>query len=443
MKALWVSEHGLIKRGLTNRVLDDGNLQLADDDFSALISLLDEREAHGEGGKPIFAFCRVAGVDCLKVQNWVGVVSTTNGTQVEILPKLAKAFDLGASRDLLVKMLVELKDSPFQEGTIARLDAHKMPLFELLLRYFLDQVVSIVRKGLARTYVSRTDNLHFLRGKLRLVEHLRLNTVGSARIYCDYDEYEENRPINRLIRGALEITSKLTKDPVNQQRCRELLYWFDSVPPTASPALDFRRVQRDRLIQHYEPAMPVCRLILSRLNPLTKEGESKAVSMLFPMEKVFEDFVSSRLPKQFPNWIVSSQVHGQALVESHNGSVMFRLIPDLELRKRHTPVRVIADTKWKLIDETERSKNYKITQADIYQLYAYLKKYLADQAKREVLLIYPKSESFQSPLPVFTYSDPAECLWVLPYDLERESLLVPEECLIAEPTGQQLLAFSS
>ena len=113
MKALWVSEHGLIKRGLTNRVLDDGNLQLADDDFSALISLLDEREAQGEGGKPIFAFCRVAGVDCLKVQNWVGMVSTTNGTQVEILPKLAKAFDLGASRDLLVKMLVELKDSPF------------------------------------------------------------------------------------------------------------------------------------------------------------------------------------------------------------------------------------------------------------------------------------------------------------------------------------------
>ena len=35
MKALWVSEHGLVKRGLTNRVLDGGNLQLADDDFSA------------------------------------------------------------------------------------------------------------------------------------------------------------------------------------------------------------------------------------------------------------------------------------------------------------------------------------------------------------------------------------------------------------------------
>lgn len=429
MKSLSVSEYGLIRRGLSNQVLSDGNIQIDQDDFSSLMSLLDERAGQGDT-KPIFTICRVGGVDCLKVQNWVGVVRTSNGTQIEILPKLARAFDTDASRDLLVKMLIELRDSPFKEGTVASLQAHKMPLFELLLSYFLEQVVAIVRKGIARTYVSQSDNLHFLRGKLQITEHLKRNLVGSAKIYCDYDEYEADRPINRLIRGALDITLSVTRDSSNQQRCRELLYWFDTVPATSAPELDFRRVQRDRLIQHYEPAMPVCRLILSRLNPLTKEGERSAVSMLFPMERVFEDYVAAKLPRQFPNWGIQSQVDRRYLVERHAGSTKFKLVPDLELRKKNSPVRVIADTKWKLLDELARSSNYNVSQADMYQLYAYLRKYLSDQKEREVFLIYPLSESFRQPLPAFYFQEPNERLWVVPYDLERDELCVPDECLL-------------
>ena len=327
-------------------------------------------------------------------------------------------------------MLIELSDSPFRIGTLADLHAHDMPLFEILMRQFLEHVGDIVRKGIARTYVSQQDNLIFLRGKLQLSEHIRRNASDLSRLYCEFEEFEIDRPINRLIKGALEIVNRLSRDAINQQRCRELLYWFDRVTDTRDSNRDFRAVQQDRLIQHYAPAMPTCRLILDGLNPLTRQGESQVLSILFPMSRLFESYVSAKLGKQLPDWNVSTQVHGQSLIEKHQGEGMFKLIPDLKLRRGQE--NVIADTKWKLLDQSARQKNYGISQADVYQLFAYSRKYLANQEPRRVALIYPRTDSFDKQLPPFWFQENKEVLYVLPYDLLKDRLVMDEDCILFE-----------
>ena len=188
--------------------------------------------------------------------------------------------------------------------------------------------------------------------------------------------------------------------------------------------MDFQRMRRDRLVQHYAPAMPLCRLILEHLNPLTQQGENRVVSMLFPMEKVFEAYVTAKLPGQFRDWRVAAQATGQALIEEHLNRRMFMLLPDLLLTRDHT--RVIADTKWKLINQSDRSNKYGISQADIYQLFGYSQKYLANQQFREVVLIYPACDTFTEPLEPFWYRKTSEVLYVAPYDLENEKLILPE-----------------
>jgi 5-methylcytosine-specific restriction enzyme subunit McrC len=127
-------------------------------------------------------------------------------------------------------------------------------------------------------------------------------------------------------------------------------------------------------------------------------------------------------------WRVSTQVSGQSLVESHGERSIFRLIPDLALRRGDQVV--IADTKWKLLDGVDRANKYGISQADIYQLFAYAKKYLRDQDRREVYLIYPMTDSFRHPLKPFWYSWEREVLWVLPFDLENDVLVLDSSCLV-------------
>ena len=427
MTTLWVSEHGRIYKGLHSETQTDGNLYLAERDFESMLALLDDAEESDLN--PIFKRSRLNGRDVLTVQQYVGVVNTESGAQIEILPKISKETSAEQARTILVKMLVELTDSPFRQGVLSNLDAHKMPLFELLMRQFLDLVGDIVRKGIARTYVEQQDDLIFLRGKLQLTEHIKRNAADRSRLYCEFDEYEINRPVNRLIKGALETVSRLSHDAVNQQLCREFLFWFDRVPATKDHARDFRSVRHDRLIRHYQPALPICRLILEGLNPLTRQGETRVMSMLFPMSTVFENYVVAKLGSQFPGWSIKAQVSRHSLVRDHSGSSIFRLKPDLEFSQIHSGARAIGDTKWKLIDQRDRQDNYGISQGDVYQLFAYAKKYLADQPRKEAMLIYPMTDRFVEPLEPFWFEND-EVLYVLPYDLEEDRLAVQEDALL-------------
>ena len=63
----------------------------------------------------------------------------------------------------------------------------------------------------------------------------------------------------------------------------------------------------------------------------------------------------------------------------------FALRPDIVLEyDGHT---VVLDTKWKLLSDNVR--NTGISQSDMYQMYVYSKKYMADT----IVLVYPRSNS--------------------------------------------------
>ena len=59
--------------------------------------------------------------------------------------------------------------------------------------------------------------------------------------------------------------------------------------------------------------------------------------------------------------------------------------------------KVILDTKWKRL--SPQYQNFGISQADIYQMYVYHKKY---QPKR-VILLYPFNQSFESSNQIISY----------------------------------------
>ena len=307
---LWVSEYGWILKGQRNRCLEGGNLELCPTDFSSLESLLEQSETDEDRQALPLHFCRHHAQSAFKVQNQVGLIRTATGEQIEILPKLSRRSTPEQARNLLVKMLIELETSPFREANAADLNAYRMPLFELLLRYYLDQVGQVVRRGIARSYVGRQGNLSQLRGKILVSENIRHNAANAARFYCEYEEFMADRPINRLIRSGLEITARLTRNPRSQQLCREHLGWFEEVPTTEDWQTDFKRIRWDRNVRHYKKAMPPCRMLHERLNPLTQQGGNRAIAMLFPMEKVFENYVAARLQRQLGGWKVETQKRG-------------------------------------------------------------------------------------------------------------------------------------
>ena len=103
--------------------------------------------------------------------------------------------------------------------------------------------------------------------------------------------------------------------------------------------------------------------------------------------------------------------------------------PDISLMTPNgRDVEFILDTKWKRIDETADGSKSKhpISQADVYQLYSYGKRY----GCRTVALIYPKTDKFKSPLEYqfLTNKDEQDSLSLLclPFDVCHPEASVAE-----------------
>lgn len=364
----------------------------------------------------------------VQVKSFVGVIRAPDGFQVEVLPKVGKAIGGGAveARQLLIEMLCCLRGFRHVQTDSAKILAVRMPLLEVFIAEYLRAVEHVVKRGLRSDYSSRQDNLFALRGKLLMAPHLRQNLYRADRFFTEHDEFEADRPENRLLRAALRRVLTLSASQPNQQLARELTFVFADVPVSAQPRIDFQQVRMDRGMGYYADALAWARLILDEESPLTGVGDCSAPSLLFPMEAVFEAFVAKHLAKQLTRpLILKTQTCSHHMVR-HGEQHWFRLKPDLLVRDADRDVLVL-DTKWKLLDglKANGTDKYGLSQSDFYQLQAYGQSYLGGQG--DVVLIYPKTASFDQPLPVFEFPKVEGLrLWVLPFCLKSRRLSIPE-----------------
>lgn len=363
----------------------------------------------------------------IQVTSYVGVIRAPDGYQIEVLPKVGKAIGGGAAeaRQLLIEMLCCLRGFRHVRTNIAQLSAARMPLLEIFVSEFLRAVEHIVKRGLRSDYRERQDNLFALRGKLLMSSHLRQNVFRADRFFTEHSEFSADRPENRLLHAALRRVLLLTGTQANQQLARELDFVFADVPPSTQIRLDFQQVRLDRGMGYYIDALDWARLILNEESPLTGSGRHTAPSLLFPMEAVFEAYVAKHLARQLiPALILKTQARSHHLVR-HREQNWFRLKPDLLVRNSDR-VLLVLDTKWKLLDGSKANgtEKYGLSQSDFYQLQAYGLSYL--DGTGDVVLIYPKTEAFSDPLPVFDFPKVVGMrLWVLPFCLKTRRLGLP------------------
>ncbi|MCM2341160.1 McrC family protein [Rhodoferax sp.] len=364
----------------------------------------------------------------VQVTSFVGVIRAPDGCQIEVLPKVGKAIGGGdkEARQLLIEMLRCLGGFRHIQTDSAKLAAARMPLLEVFIGEFLRSVEHIVKRGLRSDYTSRQGNLFALRGKLLVSQHLHQNLCRADRFFTEHDEFSTSRPENRLLHSALRCTLLLSASQANQQLARELCFVFANVPPSSQFGQDFQRVRLDRSMGHYADALAWARLILEDESPLTGTGRNRAPSLLFPMEAVFEAFVAKHLARQLAQpFTLKTKARSFSLVR-HQEQNWFRLKPDFLVRESVSD-KLVLDTKWKLIDGTRANgtDKYGLAQADFYQLLAYGHSYL--DGAGDVVLIYPKTDTFSKPLDVFEFPKAAGLrLWVLPFCLRERTLAMPQ-----------------
>lgn len=339
--------------------------------------------------------------EIISVNNYVGLIQLKSGYQIQILPKISFDYDDCSSvetKRIFIKMLRSMKDFPSKIFNEAHLKIDKMNLYEIFISMYLQEVRNLIKRGLKSSYLKQEYNLKYYKGKLVLGEHIKRNIAHKERFYVAYDEYHVNRVENRLIKSTLLQLLKQSKSNENVKEIRQLLTFFEMIQPSTNYEKDFSKVVIDRKTKDYEMLMGWSKVFLLNRSFTTFSGSTTNKALLFPMEKVFESYVAKQFKQLFSdlNWKVSSQHKGYYLFDNPQ---QFALRPDIVIDCKNGR-RIIMDTKWKRLVANIRS-NYGISQSDMYQMYAYAKKYQTS----EIWLLYPLNDEIRDHEPIIFESN--------------------------------------
>ena len=403
-------------------------IYLADKPFDLLKDFISENVDPANNIEMAFSASRSKGRDRIKVGNMVGAIEISDGTTIEVLPKIhlaAKSDQKESTRRIFLRMLRCLRDSPFKTIDQAHLKTSRFPVLEVFITSYLGALSELIYKGLKQHYVFQEENARFLKGKLNFADHLRENLFRRERFHISFDEFSLNIPQNKIIKSTLIFLSGKSKNSHNKLLIHNYISLFESIDASDNFIRDLWAIESgsNRLYSHYDQVLKWSRVFLMGESFTNFKGKSLNMAILYPMEKIFEDYVGARIKSQNPDDDVSLQDRSHFLVEQHQGTRRFRIRPDIVVR-RGGSVHYVLDTKWKEIDGSASLANYNISQADMYQLYAYGKKYRTPETGHpKLVLIYPRNPHFIEPLK-FLYEDTME-LFAIPWDLEEDSMVIP------------------
>lgn len=101
-----------------------------------------------------------------------------------------------------------------------------------------------------------------------------------------------------MIRAALDRVLKWSQSSKNQKLARRLQFSFIEIEASSQYKIDLSRWSKQRDMIYYRQVKPWIELILMTQTPWFMSHKWQGISLLFPMEKLFEAYVGRVLSKQ-------------------------------------------------------------------------------------------------------------------------------------------------
>lgn len=288
-----------------------------------------------------------------------------------------------------------------ERETLADVDAlESTELLALFGRVLTSGTHRLLRKGLDRGYLQRSEELAGVRGKMLLGPTLRGDLLQRGRAVCEWDELEYDTLPNRLIKSTLlqlhqADELKGAKHAGMQQSMRDLLRWLKPINTIKIRSELFRRVQLHRNNKMYSFLLHVCEFIHE--NWLPSEAGTRR----------FRDFVREELPKLFEKFVLNFYRHHLPRDWSANSSVFkwhmefanpdaVDLVPELrtDVSIRGPGRAIILDTKF--YADALRGGYFgsaTLPPSNLQQLYTYCSQRAVEPGweNAEGVLLYPKT----------------------------------------------------
>jgi len=265
-----------------------------------------------------------------------------------------------------------------------------------------DAVTQRLHTGLSVGFRQTARPVTRVRGRINLLPTVRHQLLTRGRVHCTFDEVVTDTPANRLVRAALWRAAVLVP---GEPRLRSLALQLEAAgvrgpcpPPSRVPSL-----HRERLLVPDRQMIAAADLLLNLAVPTTDEG-----GKLLPAPDMDEHYLRDlferacvgfyRLRLKSQGWTVK---HGSQLQwdTSSMSTGMEAILPgmklDIELVQPDPTGpgrrRIVIDTKFTSITNTNQFGDLKLRSGYVYQIYAYLMSQEGSESnpKSEGLMLHP------------------------------------------------------
>ena len=331
---------------------------------------------------------RNAGCMELKAGSWVGVLNLAE-VQISVYPKIDPTPDGGDSTKAapkadLLAMLLGAGYIDLDPKDVPKLDQNQAFVDHLAVLYN-QKLLREITRGLPHSYVERREMLGTLRGRIDFERQMLATARGLPALACTYDSFEVDTRLNRVLKAGLRAARSLVHGKKTKQMLRRTEELLDEVQDVAVSADYAKATPIGRGSRHLESLKQWAVIFLSR-KTLDVRGHAKGqqgAGLMFRMWDVYERYAINQLNKtlaevgkkagcrlyavgQKQTWKVATYVDAKGTNEA------FTLKPDILIYRDDKPI-MIADTKWKVLNDAEDEETAKlgVSQPDVYQMMAY------------------------------------------------------------------------
>jgi 5-methylcytosine-specific restriction enzyme subunit McrC len=374
----------------------------------------------------------------ITTSSFVGVIDVDDILTIEIIPKIYDADD-NASLQNLFYMLSYCGKFTIPNNRITTLDKYDGSFFEVLIGMFAEELLDKVQNSAHHEYVIEESNRQYLRGKLLMSDHLKVNGMVANKFFTQTDEFTADTVLNQTLKFVSVGLYKLTINPASKKRLRQCIDLFDEVADVRIMRTQAERIHINRLNKRFENLLTLAKLFLNNQTLVARSGLHDSWTILFDMNVLFEEFIAKALQNGLSDsqYIVVSQGPRDKFARNvEDDRTVFATKPDISIVQNKTVLK-IADTKYKKL--TEDDTKYGVSQSDLYQMFAYSRRYETN----DITLIYPKTNQVTS----HTLELPDETrVYIRTINLERnicEEIRTIEQEVVSifkdrHPTGSRL-----
>ena len=252
-----------------------------------------------------------------------------------------------------------------------------------------------LKRGLGREYISETDTISAIRGKIEITESIKNQSMIRSQMVCTYDEFSVDSPLNQIIKSTVMLLLKGDISKSRKKELRKLMVYFDDVSVVDVRSINWA-INYNRNNQTYRLLITVCYLVVKGLLQSKSDGSVKMMDFLDEqrMCHLYEKFILGYYKKHYSPRITASASQIEWALDDGISVMLPTMQSDIMLTYKKGDVNktLIIDAKYYAHTTQVQYDVHTLHSNNLYQVFTYVKNKASKGGEVSGMLLYAKTD---------------------------------------------------